>query len=798
MSVAGDGAMKKNEKGLKKAGLKRQKNRMWFILNITFTSIYLIWRLFFTVPFEYGLVSTVAGIALFVVEFFGMLEALVHFFNMNDVERKELPTIPQELYPDVDVFIATYNEPMDILFKTVNGCRYMQYPDKQKVHIYLCDDGSREEVKKLAEQMHIGYIERQEHEHAKAGNLNNAMRMTASPYILTLDADMIPHENMLMHTIPFFIAQEMDNAGKPEAEQKHLGFVQTPQTFYNPDLFQYNLYSEGRIPNEQDYFYRDIQVSRNKSNSVIYGGSNTVLSRRALDDIGGFYTGTITEDYATGILMQKKGYICYGTDEVLASGLSPTDLKSLIDQRIRWARGVISSNRKMHIFLSKELTVVQKINYWASEWYWYAPFKRLIYFMSPILYAVFGYMVIKCTLWQILLFWLPMYITSNISLKMLSRNIRTTKWTSIYETVLFPFLMFPILLETFGITMTKFKVTQKGKVENEAGKNLIYLIPFLLLVILSGIGILNCIHMMFESNNIGPVVVLFWLIVNMYTLCMAMFFIIGRKPMRKSERALVVTDCELSTGEALYTCKTINISEQGLALRMEQPINIDDEKEVGIKVFNERYQAQIKAQVVHVDNIQDSWKYAFRVTDYGDSYAQYLQLIYDRVPTLPQNLDQTSGSFDDLRINVRRRMETPFYQNRKLPRIIFSVKLKDDKGQAFQMLDFNYKFCSLEEIGTPMPESLRFVIDQKKQLYLTCRRCEKQLKGRALYEITNYAENYNDVEKKRLLEAWVKEQWQGSLKNAQRIADMQAFSGKPEEQAKNTEETKEFNEMEHI
>ena len=74
---------------------------------------------------------------------------------------------------------------------------------------------------------------------------------------------------------------------------------------------------------------------------MIYGGSNTVITRRALEDVGGFYEKSITEDFATGILIQKKGYVCYALNEVLASGLSPTDLKSLISQRVRWARGCI-------------------------------------------------------------------------------------------------------------------------------------------------------------------------------------------------------------------------------------------------------------------------------------------------------------------------------------------------------------------------------------------------------------------------------------------------------------------------
>lgn len=772
----------------KKSRMRATGYRIWFILNIIFSCIYLLWRLFFTIPFEYGIVSIVAGLSLFIVEFLGMLEAMVHYFNMNDVTVKPLPEIPLSMYPDVDIFIATYNEPCNLLYKTVNGCNHMNYPDKRKVHIYLCDDGSRAEVKELAQKMGVHYLEREEHGHAKAGNLNHALSVTDSPYVVTLDADMIPHSDFLMHTIPYFIAQEIENEGKDEKDQKHYGFVQTPQAFYNPDLFQYNLYSEGRIPNEQDYFYRDIQVSRNKSNSVIYGGSNTVLSRRALDDIGGFFDKTITEDYGTGIMMQKKGYICYATSEVLASGLSPNDLKSLVNQRIRWARGVITTNRKMHIFLTPHLSFAQKVNYWASEWYWYAPLKRLIYFISPILYATFGYMVIKCTLWQILLFWLPMYITSNISLRMLSRSIRTTKWTSIYETVLFPFLLVPVLMETIGIKMKKFKVTQKGEVENERGKNLIYLIPFVLLVILSVIGIVNCFRMIFESNDMGPVVVLFWLFLNLFILVMAMFFIMGRDFMRKSERAQVVVDCEITTKSGKYNCKTVNISENGVALELSQPINIDDKEDAKLRIWNEQYEAILKAKVVHVDNKKKSWKYAFYIDDYCDTFEQYLQLLYDRVPTLPQKLDTTSGGFDDLRLNITKRAAKPFYENRQLPRVTIDVSLPDEKGKKWNLLDFNYKYCTLRQEEN-MPEKLKLTVNKEKKLFLECvKEKEKSEEERILYKIVNYDMINEDSEKNHALETWLLQEWK-------------TFS---EEKAKQKDQTKKetapqgFDEMQHV
>ena len=357
---------------------KAIRNRAWLFFNIAWTLVYLWWRTFYTVPTEYGWVSTFAGVSLLVVEILGMLEAFVHYFNMHKIENYEVPIVPEEEYPEVDVFIATYNEPADLLYKTVNGCVHMDYPDKKKVHIYLCDDGKRQEIRELAEQMGVGYIDREDHKGAKAGNLNHAMSVTHAPLIATFDADMIPKRDFLMVTVAYFVDQEIKNRDLDDKDKIKLGFIQTPQSFYNPDLFQFNLFAENKIPNEQDYFYKDVQISRNKSNCVIYGGSNTLISREALNDVGGFYTNSITEDFATGILIQAKGYHCYAINQVLASGLSPTDLKSLINQRVRWARGCIQTGRKMHLILNPKLKFTQKINYMASVWYWYASWKRLI------------------------------------------------------------------------------------------------------------------------------------------------------------------------------------------------------------------------------------------------------------------------------------------------------------------------------------------------------------------------------------------------------------------------------------
>lgn len=121
-----------------------------------------------------------------------MLEGTEHFTRLRRKSIPEKPVLPLDWFPDVDVFIATHNESADLLYKTVNGCKHMRYPDRKKVHIYLCDDSNRPEVAALARKMGVGYFGMEENKLAKAGNLNHALSLTHSPYVATFDADMIP------------------------------------------------------------------------------------------------------------------------------------------------------------------------------------------------------------------------------------------------------------------------------------------------------------------------------------------------------------------------------------------------------------------------------------------------------------------------------------------------------------------------------------------------------------------------------------------------------------------------------
>ena len=740
--------------------MKKYNGKLLLMITILFNLMYILWRIFFTIPKGQGYFSLICAITLLVVEIMGMFEMFVHYRDMSNIEYPQKPEIDQDLYPDVDVFVTTYNESVELVQKTINGCVNMEYPDQEKVHIYICDDSNRKEMQEMAVKMGVNYITREEREGAKAGNLNNAMEHSKSPLIATFDADMIPMHDFLMATVPYFLKKEQARKDGSDEEYEKIGFVQTPQSFYNLDLFQFNLYSENRIPNEQDYFYRDIQLSRNKTNSVIYGGSNTVILREALEEVGGFYTRSITEDFATGILIQSKGYICYAIPEVHASGLSPTDLKSLVKQRERWARGCIQTGRRLNILFRRGLRFSQRISYLTSISYWYASIKRFIFIMAPILFSVFNVTVVDCDLLGVLIFWLPMYIFSSMSLKLFSKSIRNVRWTNIYETILFQPLMISVILETLAISKNKFAVTEKDKVEDEFKYKFIKMLPYYVYIPLSVVGTVRLIVQTFKTNSIVYVVPLFWIINNLSTLVMAVMFMHGRKQFRRTERFNVSIDCNIKQNNYEINTKTMDISEGGFAFVLDNPEYISPKEEFNV-IFNEKigekkYNAKLKAKIVNVTEMDSKWKYSAYITEIKEEQKrQWLQIIHDRIPTLPRTIDRSMGLFDDLQINIKRRIRKARNLSRRTPRINLSYEINTKDNLKVSLENFNYQYVLLKfQENNRLPNNVELDIENK--ITLDCMICEGKVSDRGvLYKVNNIDEILGYEGNRNIVNKWL-------------------------------------------
>ena len=621
--------------------------------------VYIVWRIRWSVPFEYGWIAVAANLILLAVEILGFCETLIHYRSMAGMREHPLPLIDASEYPEVDIFIATYNESVSLLRRTVNGCIHLKYPDPKKVHIWICDDNRRKAMRELAAEMGVGYFDRPDNSGAKAGNLNHAMSLTHAPYIVTLDADMIPRSEFLMKTIPYFVDAEKRNAVLPEEKQAHLGLLQTPQSFYDPDVFQHALYAERRAPNEQDFFYRTIEPARTTTNSVIYGGSNTVLSRKALNAVGGFYTGSITEDFATGLLIESAGFISLAISEPLASGRTPNTFGEHIQQRTRWARGVIVTAKKLRLLTRKGLDLPQRLSYLGSAVYWYSPIKNYIYLLSPLVFAVLSVPVFRCTWLELIVYWLPMFILQEVCLRAVSHNAISTKWSGIYETCVMPFLFMPVIRETLGMTMSTFKVTDKDS-SGRRNRDFRMAMPFVILIALSVIGIVRCILMIKGIESLGILVLLFWLIRNLYFLIMALFLADGRdsdgEPVNVHVREKITVNRE--GHRRIFDGVTRHMTEHSLEIMPDVSgvLQIGDRITVGIDTGN--HYASLKCVVIGLRRARRSGLHVYtaEIVDFGHDQAEYQEILYDRIPALPQNLNRDLGIIPHLWVNIAHRL----------------------------------------------------------------------------------------------------------------------------------------------
>lgn len=734
---------------------KGKKHLLLMIFTLLASILYIGWRIFFTLPLHNGIVSLVAGLALVIAETIGVLEAIEHYLNMSTGVEPDMPDIPQEWYPDVDVLIATHNETPELLYKTINGCNHLKYPVQSKVHVYICDDSNRPEMAELAQRMGVGYFGLSENKHAKAGNLNNALRQTSSPLVATFDADMIPTSAFLMETVPYFFLprMEQDENGvwkeRETPEDEKIGFIQTPQSFYNPDLFQYNLYSENSIPNEQDYFFREVNVGRNRSNSPIYAGSNTVISREAIEEVDYIKTGTITEDFATGIEIQKKGYRCYAVDKTLAHGLAPEDVPALIKQRERWGRGCVQTMRSFG-FLFGKMPLLAKISYFSSFMYWWTFLRRFIYVISPILYTVFGVQVVNCSLWQLAIFWLPYYLLYNRALRVISGDIRNQRWSNIVDTIIFPYMIIPIFLESIGLRQRKFIVTNKAH-NQDTGSGLRYAIPHLLLVGATAVGLVFCLRAMVVHQAYASIVLVFWLVVNLYFLLMAVFFMRGRVNFRREERLLVKAQVSIKLPESgrLLSAETTDLSESGMALVLDFPEYIPYDTDVSMRIEDSGFEADFFGRVTHVAQAGNQWKYSIKITEIEEmQHREYLQLLYDRHHTLPIII--TSNAIHDVKANLRGRKSSLTSSNRRLPRMPMNqtVSLKD--GGTAILEDFNYEFLRLSA-SNALPDMVTIVLGDDTQLH--CARVKGTQKP--LYRVENWQEISTSAELRTVIVGWL-------------------------------------------
>ncbi|WP_278312447.1 glycosyltransferase [Lolliginicoccus levis] len=527
---------------------------------------YIIWRWMFSVAWPAWYIA----VPLVIAETYSLIDSLLFGLTMWRLRRRGEPPLPPE-DATVDVFITTYNEPLDLVLRTAEAAQRIRYPHRT----WILDDGSRPELGEIAKARGIEYLVRasgwrNKPRHAKAGNLSNALMHTDGEFILILDADQVPQPEILDRTLGYF-------------EDQRMALVQTPQYFINVP--------EGDpLGSQAPLFYGPIQEGKDGWNAAYFCGSNAVLRREALMQLGvtgyveavekdirgalaaaakviekaradldgsspqsraalgtvraavraaqedlrggrpfaevtydfqrrvdaaarevvdsdvlamradlaaiaelseladGFAPGneflldenahglltqrewsplgaiesvraiirsidvgreaeaqpmlpistiSVTEDMATCMRMHAQGWRTAFHNEILAHGLAPEDLKTMLTQRLRWAQGTVQVMLRENPLVQRGLSAAQRLMYWATMWSYLAGFAAIIYFAAPVLYLTLGIMPVQAWSVDFFIRLIPFLIVNQLMFLVVSRGTPTWRGQQ-YNLALFP------------------------------------------------------------------------------------------------------------------------------------------------------------------------------------------------------------------------------------------------------------------------------------------------------------------------------------------------------------------------
>ena len=162
--------------------------------------------------------------------------------------------------------------------------------------------------------------------------------------------------------------------------------MQTPQEFYNFDSFQHGREKYDRLVwHEQSRFNHVEQPGRDAKNATLMCGCSSVVRRAALDDIGGFATGTVTEDMHTAVRMMKRGWLPAYHDEPLAFGIAPPDMGAFTRQRLRWAEGNLQVCRLERLPFAANIGWQANLCYGLLTFYYVDSWRKIALYMAPVI-----------------------------------------------------------------------------------------------------------------------------------------------------------------------------------------------------------------------------------------------------------------------------------------------------------------------------------------------------------------------------------------------------------------------------
>jgi cellulose synthase (UDP-forming) len=549
------------------------------LLSLVTTLRYLYYRITLTMNFD-DWINGLFSFLLFTAELYAIVTLLLAYFQtlkIKDRKPVDLSLYPQDQWPKVDIYIPTYNEDVEIVRKTTLCALAIDYPADKK-RVYVLDDGRaekykarREQLRQMCSELGATMLTRDNNDHAKAGNINTAFKRTDGDLVLILDCDHMPVRHFLMDTVGFFFNPKV-------------AFVQTPHWFYNPDPFERNLLTQGKIPVGNELFYKVLQKGNDFWNAAFFCGSAAVIRKEYALQIGGIATETVTEDCHTAFRLHSLGYESVYYDKIMVAGLAPEKFSAYVGQQVRWARGMAQILRIENPLINPKLnlTIAQRLCYFSATSHFFYGFPRLMYAIAPPLFLLFGINSVKGLGLETLFYALPHIILSMQTNHIPYKHVRFSFWNEIFEFAMSFQSGIVTLLALVNPKLGSFNVTDKGL---SVTKRSFDFDSVRYLVIVSSIATASLLAIPFwlilsPEDTQAVLINALWCIFNLFLLLAAVLVAFEQPQLRRAHRLPRKLTAIIHSHNLQLTGQTVDVSESGIQILLDEWPNIPDEVKV--------------------------------------------------------------------------------------------------------------------------------------------------------------------------------------------------------------------------
>jgi len=248
-------------------------------------------------------------------------------------------------YPKISIHIPTYNEPSEVVIRTIQSCLRLNYPNYE---IIVLDNNTVDKrlwapVERFCQKYSkLKFLHIDKLSGYKAGALTKCLQIThpLAKYAFVVDADYILSPDSLHKAVGV-------------AQGENASLVQFPQNYFQQD-------SIGGVNEEYNHYFKAYARGSNGSKSMLSTGTLSLYSIDALNKVGGWKTSSITEDAEIGIKFHEKKLKTVYADILIGKGMLPNTMKDMRVQRERWAFGNMQC--LLNLIFQKELSIFKKCN----------------------------------------------------------------------------------------------------------------------------------------------------------------------------------------------------------------------------------------------------------------------------------------------------------------------------------------------------------------------------------------------------------------------------------------------------